>query len=364
MNMEKGCASLNSISLCMIVRNEEDSLGRCLSSVREAVDEIVIVDTGSTDRTKEIAASFGAVIFDFEWIDDFAAARNYSFEQATKSFILWLDADDVIDKADLERLKTLKAGELPYDSITMNYHLTFDSAGNPVFSLRRNRLVRRSRGFRWHGPVHEYLAVSGRIHHSDAAVTHRKERRHTDRNLRIYLKRLEAGEHFSPRDHYYFANELRDHARLQEAADWYEKFLESGLGWVEDEIGACMKQADCYGRMQQQDRQIASLLRTLSYDLPRAEFCCQLGAVLIEQKRYKQAIYWFTQATLLEKPKDLMGATDNATWTWLPHLQLTVCYDRIGDRSKAVEHHRIAQRYNPTHPSIVYNEKFFSSAKR
>lgn len=355
---------MNSISLCMIVRNEEDSLGRCLSSVQEAVDEIIIVDTGSTDRTKEIAASFGAVIYDFEWIDDFAAARNYAFEQATQTFILWLDADDVIEKADLKRLLALKSKELPYDSISMNYHLTFDSSGKPVYSLRRNRLVRRSCGFRWHGPVHEYLAVSGRIYHSDVAVTHRKERQHTDRNLRIYLKRLESGEDFSPRDQYYFANELRDHSRHEEAVDWYEKFLESGLGWVEDNIGACMKQADCFGKLGQTDHQIASMLRSLRYDLPRAEFCCQLGAVFLEQKRYEQAIYWFTQATLLEKPKHLMGATDNASWTWLPHLQLTVCYDRIGDRRKALEHHRKAKGYNPNHPSIVYNEKFFNSVKR
>lgn len=353
---------MNSISLCMIVRNEEDSLGRCLASVKEAVDEIVIVDTGSTDRTKEIAASFGAVIYDFEWIDDFAAARNYAFEQATQTFILWLDADDVLEAEDLRRLLALKSKELPYDSITMNYHLTFDSAGNPVYSLRRNRLVRRASGFRWHGPVHEYLGVSGRIHHSDIAVTHRKERQHTDRNLRIYLKRLEAGEEFSPRDQYYFANELRDHARFEEAAEWYEKFLESGRGWVEDEIGACMKQADCFGRLRQSGRQIASLLRTLSYDVPRAEFCCRLGAVFLEQKRYQQAVYWFTQATLLEKPANLMGATDNAAWTWLPHLQLTVCYDRMGDRSKAIEHHKKARSYNPNHPSIVYNEKFYNRA--
>lgn len=355
---------MNSISLCMIVRNEEDCLGRCLSSVKEAVDEIIIVDTGSTDRTKEIAASFGAVVYDFEWIDDFGAARNYAFEQATQTFILWLDADDIIEKEDLKRLLTLKSKELPYDSITMNYHLTFDASGKPVYSLRRNRLVRRSCGFRWHGPVHEYLAVSGRIYHSDVAVTHRKERQHTDRNLRIYLKRLDAGEIFSPRDQYYFANELRDHARYEEAIDWYEKFLNSGLGWVEDNIGACMKQADCYERLEQPERQIASLLRTLRYDLPRAEFCCQLGAAFLEQKRYEQAIYWFKQATELEKPKHLMGATDNASWTWLPHLQLTVCYDRIGDRSKALEHHRKARSYNPNHPSIVYNEKFFNSAKK
>lgn len=353
-----------SISLCMIVKNEEESLGRCLASVQRAVDEIIIVDTGSTDKTKEIAASYGAVIYDFKWIDDFAAARNYSFGQATKSFILWLDADDVLEEADCARLIALKnLDEFPYDSVSMNYHLTFDNLGKPVYSLRRNRLVRRSRGFQWHGPVHEYLAVGGNIYHSDIAVTHRKERQHTDRNLQIYLKRREKGETFSPRDQYYFANELRDHARYQEAADTYELFLQGGLGWVEDEIAACMKQADCYAKLLRPDRQISSLLRTLSYDLPRAEFCCKLGSVFADRKQYRLAIYWFRQATQLEMPKDTMGAIDHASWTWLPHLELTVCYDRIGDIEKAKEHHEQAKLLNPAHPSVIYNEAYFNGRK-
>ncbi|WP_168121933.1 glycosyltransferase family 2 protein [Paenibacillus sp. HB172176] len=353
-----------SISLCMIVRNEEDSLGRCLSSVADIADEIIIVDTGSEDRTKEIAASYGAKIYDFEWIDDFGAARNYSFAQATKEYILWLDADDVFELKDQLLLRELKARTpFDYDSVSMNYHLSFDEEGNPVYSLRRNRLVRRDRGFRWIGPVHEYLAVYGNIHHSDVSVTHRKERQHTARNLNIYLKRQEKGEVFSPRDQYYFANELRDHARLQEAADRYEQFLQSGRGWVEDEIAACIKQANCYGRMLQKDKQILSLLRTLSYATPRAEFCCELGKAFLDQKRYEEAIYWFSLVPTLERPNNHMGTTDNASWTWLPHLQLTVCYDKIGRRDKAIEHHELAKGFNPSHPSIVYNDNYFKKTR-
>ena len=71
------------ISLCMIVKNEEDCLGTCLDSLKDLVDEILIADTGSTDRTKEIAASYGARIFDFAWVDDFAAARNFIFDKAS-----------------------------------------------------------------------------------------------------------------------------------------------------------------------------------------------------------------------------------------------------------------------------------------
>ena len=96
------------ISLCMIVKNEEDTLGRCLDSIKGLIDEVVIVDTGSTDRTKDIAKEYTDKIFDFEWIDDFSAARNYSFSKATMDYILWLDADDIFMEIDLEKLKELK----------------------------------------------------------------------------------------------------------------------------------------------------------------------------------------------------------------------------------------------------------------
>ena len=81
------------LSLCMIVKNEEDVLGRCLSCMDGIADEIVIVDTGSTDRTREIALQFTSKVYDFPWRDDFAAARNFAFSKATMDYTLWLDAD-------------------------------------------------------------------------------------------------------------------------------------------------------------------------------------------------------------------------------------------------------------------------------
>src|SRR6478752_10892384 len=92
-----------SISLCMIVKNEEAVIERCLTSVRPVVDEIIIVDTGSMDHTKEIVSTFTNCIYDFKWIDDFSAARNFAFSKATKDYILWLDADDVITEENITK---------------------------------------------------------------------------------------------------------------------------------------------------------------------------------------------------------------------------------------------------------------------
>ncbi len=97
------------VSLTMIVKNEENNLPHCLESVRGIFDEIVIVDTGSQDRTIEIARSFGAKVFEFAWVDDFAAARNEALAHASGDFIFWLDADDVVEPAEQEKLRTLLA---------------------------------------------------------------------------------------------------------------------------------------------------------------------------------------------------------------------------------------------------------------
>ncbi|MFF2018666.1 glycosyltransferase [Paenibacillus sp. NPDC058177] len=351
-----------SISLCMIVRNEEEGLFRCLSTIKGIADEIIIVDTGSTDKTKEVAQSFGAKIYDFEWIDHFAAARNYAFKQATQEYILWLDADDTISKKDQTLFKELKKTLLPhFHSVTMPYNLAFDRDGNVTSSLRRNRLVRRDSNFQWIGPVHEYLAVGGNIHHSEVCITHQKDKEHTDRNLRIYRKRAEQGEQFSPRDLYYYANELRDHSLHQEAVEYYNKFLNTAEGWVEDNIQACLKLAECYGQLGDKEKEFQALCKTLQYDAPRAEFCCRIGAFFLEKNQCKEAIYWYQQAVELPEQAENMGFTNRAYSTWLPHLQLCLCYDRIGEHLQANTHNELALKYAPSHPSMRYNRKYFKT---
>ena len=115
-----------SISLCMIVKNEELVLGRCLNSIKNLVDEIIIVDTGSTDKTKEIAALYTDKIYDFRWINDFSAARNYSFSKATKDYIMWLDADDVLLEEDQMKLEDLKENlDEKIDMVIMRYNVSF-----------------------------------------------------------------------------------------------------------------------------------------------------------------------------------------------------------------------------------------------
>lgn len=349
------------VSLCMIVRNEEEVLDRCLSSVQNLVDEIIIVDTGSTDRTKEIAQRYTQKVYDFEWVDDFSKARNFSFNKASKEYILWLDADDIVGESEQEKFLTLKKELVSkeMDSVMMDYHLAFDTKGHPTSSLKRNRLVKRSRNFQWIGAVHEYLSVYGNIVQRDIAITHRKEKPHTDRNLQIYRRKEANGEKFSARDLYYFANELKDNAVFKEAIEKYEQFLATKQGWVEDEIASCIKLADCYGMLRNREQQLQSLLRSFTYGVPRAECYCRLGALFLSEKHYEDAIYWYEQATKLTRKPKQGSLIEHASWTWLPCIQLAVCYDRLGQYSKANAYNDKALKYHPTHPLILKNKAYF-----
>jgi GT2 family glycosyltransferase len=350
------------ISLCMIVKNEEDTIGRCLESVKDLVDEINIVDTGSTDRTKEIVRQYTDRIFDFEWIDDFAAARNFAFQQATKNYILWLDADDVLLEEDRQKFMKLKEELDPtVDSVTMKYHLAIDASGNVSFSNRRNRLVKRERNFRWHGAVHEYLEVYGNIYNSEIAITHMGENHDSDRNLKIYEKRLARGETFTPRDLFYYANELFDHQLFEKAAEYYLKFLQTKQGWVEDEIAACGKLADIYYHLGDEEKERAFAFKSFEYGPPRAEFCCRIGYQFFKHEDYQTSVFWYRLATQLEKPKDHWGFINEACWTWIPHIQLCVCYWRLGDYEKSYHHNEMARRFNPDDPNVLANKNLLEN---
>ena len=123
------------VSLCMIVKNEEMHITRCLDSVAELVDEIIVVDTGSTDRTVELVSGYTSKIYSYPWKDDFADARNYSLSRASMDYCMWMDADDILEETEKDKFLQLKQTlSLDVDIVMMKYHTSFDDAGKPSFS--------------------------------------------------------------------------------------------------------------------------------------------------------------------------------------------------------------------------------------
>lgn len=351
------------ISLCMIVKDEEEVLGRCLESIADIVDEIIIADTGSTDGTVEIARRYTERVYHFPWQDDFSAARNFAFSKATKEFCMWMDADDVLEQADHDALKSFKLMlSTDIDMVMMRYHVAFNERGIPAFSYYRERIVRNDGRFRFRGRVHEAIVPDGNVVYSEIAVTHRKLRENRPgRNLHIYEVQKEAGEPFSPRDQFYYGRELYYNARYEESAEVLERFLEEHQGWVENNIEACRTLAMCRTALGKREQAARELFRSFEYDEPRAEICCDIGEYFLETERYKQAAFWYEQA-LMRKREDTSGAfVLPDCYGYLPCIQLCVCYDRLGDKEKARSYNERAEQLKPESEACLYNRKYFET---
>ncbi len=349
------------ISLCMIVKNEEVVLARCLESVKAAVDEIIIVDTGSTDKTKAIAKRFTNKVYDFEWINDFSAARNEAFSKATKDFQMWLDADDVFKPDELTKLIHLKNNIDPsFEIVTMKYHTHFDANGVPINISTRGRLFRRDKGFRWEDPVHEYITLQGVIAHSDIVVHHLRNEKvgQANRNLDIYTTLEKSGADMTPRQQYYYARELRDHEQNAKAVYYFERFLDGRGGWAEDNIAACHSLAILYRVLNDRSKIVPILAKAFTYGTPRAEICSELGYYYKQEQDTNTAYAWFRTAANLGEP-DTIGFILRDYWGYIPNIECSVCAYQLGDYDSAVKYNEKAAEYKPEDPAVLQNRKFF-----
>lgn len=223
----------------MIVKNEEELLPHCLASVQGAVDEIIVVDTGSSDRSAEIAQQYGALVVGFEWCEDFAAARNAGLERASGDWILFLDADEALDRAAREQIRswTLVSG---CDGLFLNIH-NYTGTGqqgvtvNPVL-----RLFRNAPEHRFEGRIHEQIAAAicrrnpeAAFHVTDMVIHHygyqtaiveRKDK--VNRNVRLLQQAVEE-EPDQPFHHYNLGVE---YLRVGEAERALETFGVARMG--------------------------------------------------------------------------------------------------------------------------------------
>jgi GT2 family glycosyltransferase/predicted Zn-dependent protease len=224
------------VSLCMIVKNEEARLGACLESVSGLFDEVVVVDTGSNDRTKEVANRFGVKLADFPWTNDFAAARNESLRHATGRWIMWLDADDRIDPENYHKLRELftTLGE-EVAAYAMRVRSVMDPGGTAFRLLDQVRLFPNHPAVRWEYRIHEQILpavnrLGGRVRWTDVVIDHvgyqdpSVRRGKLERNLRL----LELDVADRPDDSFTLFNygwTLLDLGRTQEALGHLERSL-------------------------------------------------------------------------------------------------------------------------------------------
>ncbi|MDR3002178.1 MAG: glycosyltransferase [Fibromonadaceae bacterium] len=224
------------LSLCMIVKNEESNLKECLESVQGLADEIIITDTGSTDKTVEIAQNYGAKIEHFIWIKDFSAARNYSISKASSRWIIWLDADDRVPEKTVEEIRKKLSMEIP-DKV-----FYFEICDNKGTRFSQIRVFPNNGKVQFEGRIHEQILPSIRkqklpeirlpleIFHTgyeDPAILKEKQLR----NLEIFKEQFPNEKGMNPLDMFHYGT-------CYEILDDYE----NALKWLKESLVEAKKQ--------------------------------------------------------------------------------------------------------------------------
>lgn len=322
------------ISLCMIVKNEERILARCLNSVADLVDEIVIVDTGSTDHTKEIAADYTDQIYDFRWIDDFSAARNFAFSKAHMDYIYSADADEVLDGENRERFRILKENLMPeIEIVQMKYgnQLQFGTVYN-FDEEYRPKLFKRQREFVWQEPIHETVRLDPVVYDSDIVITHMPENSHAGRDLANFRKQTDRGVRLSVHLHEMYARELfvagSDEDFLK-AEDFFANSARDTERSADELTEACCVVAHAArirGDMAVFFKHVCKVIAGEGC----SEICWELGHFYEEHEDYEEAAVWYFNAVYETKP--VIALTSGGEW---PLQGLIRCYEKMGCKEQA-----------------------------
>lgn len=350
---------MSSISLCMIVKDEEAVLARCLDSIKDFVDEIIIVDTGSTDSTKMIAKTFTENVFDFNWNDNFSDARNYSFSFATSDYIMWLDADDIVPKYTLNELMNLKHN-MTADVYMLKYAISFLN-NKPTFSFYRERILRNCKKCIWQGCVHECITPFGKIERLNISIEHHKDKIHdSNRNLNIYKKTLKSRP-LNPREQYYYSRELFDHKQYKKCITEMRRFISSKQGWIENIIDAHYIIAQCYDKLNMRNKSLQYLLKTFELDSPRANICCKIGDFFMNLQKYDISTFWHKLATNCHDVSTKGGFTEPFYYNYYPYLQLCKSYYFLHDIKLSKYYNNLAEEIYPESEVVKQNKLFFKN---
>lgn len=322
------------ISVCLIVKNEERVLERCLNSLIRIADEIVVVDTGSTDNTIAIAKKFKCNIYDFKWVDDFSAARNFSFSKATQEYIYVADADEVIDDMNVKKFMMLKAALLPEVEIVQMYYtnqLKFNTTYN-YDKEYRPKLYKRMREFKWIDPIHETVQLEPVIFDSDIEIIHMPENNHATRDFAIFQKIIGKGDTLSSKLRMMYARELfiagKDKDFLA-SKDYFERQMNETLTEEEIKIVLCVL-TKC-GRVTNDTNMILkNALKNMSFEKASAEVCFEVGEYFYNLGDLQEAILWYYNAAF--ETEAVLNIRYHMEY---PLDKLSKCYYRLGNMEQA-----------------------------
>ena len=340
------------LSVCVIARDEEQVLGRCLQSIAGVADQIVVVDTGSKDRTVEIAQDAGALIGHFDWCDNFAAARNVSLDLADGDWILWLDADDYLAKDQAEKIGQLKQ-QVPDKA----FYFTLANEGVDRSRFRQVKMFPRHQEIRFERPVHESVIAAlerQNIPVQDAGIEVRHSGYATREQIQhkkvFYLELMRRWIALRPDDDYVrfrightlYVDRDYDGARRE-----LEKLVDKGEvvrpRWIQ-RLGVVF-----YGRSLLEDGRHAEaepvLRRALDLEKAGALENLSLGDALVKLARYQEALPHLQRA--LQGSYDPVFPLDPAWVDYSALFFIARCHQALGQPAEAIKALQQAQRLEP-----------------
>lgn len=322
------------ISLCMIVKNEENNLERCLKGLVSLMDEIIIVDTGSTDRTVEIAESYTEQVYHFSWCDDFSAARNYAVSKATKDYIYMADADEVLDEENQERFLQLKQTLLPeIEIVQMMYtnQLSFGTTYN-FDEEYRPKLWKRLRSFEFIDPIHETLRLSPVIYDSEIRIIHKPHESHADRDFRAFEKICANKLPLSSKLHNMYARELFISGTEEDFLAAQDYFYEQYEKEPDKESMAVL--SHCFRIGNRMEDFFTVCLKDVA-TTGSSEVCFELGKYYETHGRGAEALIWYYNAAFEAEP-----ILDIRCGKQLPLQALIRVCEALGDEEAAAIYRR------------------------
>lgn len=339
------------ISICMIVKNEENILEDCMKQLYKLGYEIVVVDTGSTDKTIEIAKNYTDKVYDYEWNEDFAAARNFAISKTSNEYVMMIDSDEIVVSFDKDELEN-KIRKYPDGIGRLLIISDYTRDGERYQSNSRISRLFSKKIYHYEGRIHEQVVPKAEniegtiydlpihIHHGGYEGDLETRRKKTERNIKLLFKEL-ADKGDDPYTLYQLGKSYYMQEDYLQASEWFGKALYFDL---DPRIDYVQDMVESYGYALLNSKQYDTAMGLLGvYDefAVNADFVYLVGLIYMNNARFTEAISEFLKATKMKNYKI------NGVNSYRAYYNIGVIYECLGQLKRAKEYYNRSGDYGP-----------------